>query len=70
MNHDDGIHYHIRWNEKAKLDWACFATRAEAEKDARRLVLPGETYTIEEHGERCPQCARVSARGTSNEASA
>jgi hypothetical protein len=29
------------------------------EKNARQLVLPGETYTIEEYGARCPQCMKL-----------
>jgi hypothetical protein len=57
--YDGGIHYHIRWSEKAALDWACFDTRAEAEKSARQLVLPDETYTIEEYGATCPQCMKL-----------
>jgi hypothetical protein len=71
---DGATHYHIHWTGKPTLDWACFPTRAEAEKNARQLVLPGETYTIEEHDESCPQCMnlmkRMAARGTSNEVSA
>jgi len=50
------VHYHIRWSGKAALDWECFNTHAEAEASAKRLLLQGETYTIEEHDEACPRC--------------
>jgi hypothetical protein len=67
-SHD--LHYHIHWSHKTDLDWARFPTRAEAENNARQLVLPGETYTVEEQGEECPQCMklmkRISAPDTSN----
>jgi hypothetical protein len=49
-------HYHIRWSDKAPLDWQCFATLAEAEATARELVRPGETYTFEEQDGACPRC--------------
>ena len=49
-------HYHIRWSGKAALDWERFPTRAEAEKSAKQLVRPYETYTIEEHDGACPRC--------------
>jgi hypothetical protein len=49
-------HYHIRWAGKANLDWQAFSTHAEAEESAKQLAFPGEGYTIEEHGEACPQC--------------
>jgi hypothetical protein len=73
MDRNNGLHYHIRWTGKPVLDWACFATRAEAEKGARELVLPRETFTIEEHDESCAQCMklmnRMPAPDPSNEAS-
>jgi len=66
-------HFHIHWSDKANLDWARFPTRAEAEKNARQLVLPGESYTIEERDESCPECMklmqRMSAPDTSNDVS-
>ena len=49
-------HYHIRWSGKDSLDWERFPSRPDAEVQARQLVRPGETYTIEEHGETCPRC--------------
>jgi hypothetical protein len=52
-------HYHIRWAGKANLDWQAFSTRAEADESAKELALPGEGYTIEEHGEACSQCKRL-----------
>jgi hypothetical protein len=54
-------HYHIRWSVKASLDWTYFPlpTHAEAEENARQLVPPGETYTIEEHDESCLQCMKL-----------
>jgi hypothetical protein len=73
MGSNNGLHYHIHWCEKASLDWAFFDTRAEAEKAARLLVLPGETYTIEEHDGSCPQCMKlmehIPTPGTSNDVS-
>lgn len=40
------MHYHIRWSD-SKLDWKPFSTREEAEQEARRLALRGETFTVE-----------------------
>jgi hypothetical protein len=52
-------HCHIRWSDKATLDWERFATKAEAEKSAKELALPGESFSVEEHGESCPQCMKL-----------
>lgn len=49
-------HFHIRWSTKDTLDWESFASPAEAEASARKLVRLGETYTIEERDEACPRC--------------
>lgn len=49
-------HYHIHWSSKDTLDWESFASRAEAEATARKLVRLGETYTIEGRDEACPRC--------------
>jgi hypothetical protein len=49
-------HYHIHWSTKDTLDWESFRSRTEAEQAARQLMLTGETYTIEERDETCPQC--------------
>jgi hypothetical protein len=71
MNRNKGLHYHIHWTRKT-LDWERFDTSADAEASARKLALPGETFTVEEHSESCPQCMKfmkmVSGRD-SNEAS-
>ena len=49
-------HYHIHWSGKDTLDWERFVTRGEAEKSAKELVRPYESYTIEEHDGACPRC--------------
>jgi len=49
------IHYHIRWSS-SKLDWEAFRTRQEAETEAKQLVRPGESYTIEQLDGNCPRC--------------
>jgi hypothetical protein len=73
MKNGNGSHYHIHWTGKT-LDWERFDTSAEAEASARELMLPGETFTIEEHGESCPQCRsllrKIPVRDSSGEASA
>jgi hypothetical protein len=51
-------HFHIRWSN-GKLDWERYASRVEAESGAKKLMQFGETYSIEEHGESCPQCPDV-----------
>ena len=48
------IHYHIHWSGKAALDWERFATKADAEKSARQLALPGESFVVEEHDDSWP----------------
>ncbi len=48
------IHFHIRWNEKEKLDWECFQTRDAAYARALSLVLNDETFAIEEVSTACP----------------
>ena len=66
-------HYHIRWSRKALLDWQSFSTPEEAKASARQLVRQGETYTIEEHDERCARCQaamNVKSMHTFHEASA
>jgi len=47
--------FHIRWSS-GKLDWESYSSRAEAEKGARQLMRLGEGFTVEEHGQECPQC--------------
>jgi hypothetical protein len=53
------LHFHIRWSTRADLDWQAFDTIAEANSAAAFIVLPGETYVIEETGEACSRCAQV-----------
>jgi hypothetical protein len=73
MNYLRLPHYHIHWSGKTTLDYEPFATGAEAEESAKQLARPGETFTIEEHGETCPQCMALMkkspSRDSSNEAS-
>ena len=53
------MHYHIRWSDST-LDWERFSTRQEAEKAARHLVQPDETFTIEDvDDETCMQCLKI-----------
>jgi len=54
-------HFHIRWNEKDKLDWECFETREEAEVRARELTGPDETFAIEAVSQNCPTRARIAS---------
>lgn len=54
----NGLHYHIHWSGKSTLDWERFDTTADAEASARKLMLVGETYTIEEHDASCPRCLK------------
>jgi len=50
---NSSLHYHIRWSGRATLDWQRFHTREEANVEAARLVLPDESFTIEECCEDC-----------------
>jgi hypothetical protein len=50
------VHFHIRWSGSG-LDWQVFVTAKEAESAAQDLVLPGESFTVEEFGGNCPRCA-------------
>lgn len=58
---ENGVHFHIHWSGKGQ-DWERFNMRNEAEKRAAEIVLPGETYTIDEHGADCPQCRELSSK--------
>ena len=49
------VHFHIRW-VSGKLDWERHATRFDAERSAKRLVGPRETYRIEEADGHCRVC--------------
>jgi hypothetical protein len=63
-------HYHIRWFNKTgqTLDWERFGTAEEAKDAAKRLVLPGEDYTVEQFDGNCARCAESSKRATSRAA--
>jgi hypothetical protein len=50
-------HFHIRWSTASALDWEPFSSRAEAEKAAKRLARPHESYRIEERRGSCGRCA-------------
>ena len=50
------VHFHIHWSDSG-LDWQVFATAEDAMNAARDLVLPGESFTIEEFGRACPRCS-------------
>lgn len=56
MDHIQFPHYHIRWSDRTTLDWECFSTSAAAEKRAKDLVRPDQTYTVEEHSRSCHRC--------------
>ena len=56
MDRKEIIHYHIRWAQIPLLDFESFNTRVKAEAAAQVLARPGETHTIEEHGEGCQRC--------------
>ena len=49
------VHFHICWSD-SKLDWEAFPTREEGITRAKELVLPGETYVIEQFDGACPRC--------------
>jgi hypothetical protein len=57
-------HFHIRWSTKDLLDWQRFRTRHEAIEFASELVLPGETYAVEEHSSACPICQQYNMAAT------
>lgn len=63
------IHYHIRWSSKNRktLDWERFDTAEKAEDSAKRLVLPGENYSIEQFDSDCLRCAAIKEHSASNE---
>lgn len=56
------MHYHIRWSDK-KLDWKPFSTSEKAEREARQLARPGETFTLERADDgTCMQCLKIRER--------
>jgi len=52
------VHYHIRWSN-SQLDWEAFCTQVEAEASALDLVLPDESYIIQEFDETCSECSAL-----------
>ena len=56
------LHYHIRWSSSDSLDWLAFKTHEQAEAAARRLLRPGEGYTVEPRTENCERCEEFSQR--------
>jgi len=49
------VHYHICWSD-SKLDWQAFDTPEDARIEAEKLVLSGESYTIDSFANDCPRC--------------
>jgi hypothetical protein len=39
--------------------WEVFRTSEEAERQAKELKLPGETFTVEQFDGNCPRCSEV-----------
>ena len=58
------IHFHVRWLDKDKIDWARFDSEVDAEKFAQDLVLPDEEYVIERFDENCETCQSARKRQT------
>jgi hypothetical protein len=48
------LHFHIRWENRERLDWECFNTYYEAEARGMELAAPDETFTVEELSDDCP----------------
>jgi hypothetical protein len=59
-------HFHIRWSGE-KLDWEAFNTQAEAERQAKELMLPGESFAVEQFDGDCPRCGEIRPAGSSAE---
>lgn len=59
MDANTAPHFHIRWilGDTSRTDWEAFASRDEAEKMAKRLITPTETYAIDEFDGSCERCA-------------
>ena len=55
----DTYHYHIRWYDKAILDWECFSTPEDATARAKLLAHSGEGYAVEEHDRTCQRCEKM-----------
>lgn len=48
-------HFHIRW-DSGRLDWEPFNSGDEAERRAKELVRPTESYRIERFDNTCQFC--------------
>ena len=48
-------HYHIRWSN-SNVDWKAFPSSEEAEKLAKQIKRPNESYVIEEQDAECERC--------------
>ena len=59
---DNSPHIHIRWTGKEDLDWECFATHDEARERGIDLMLPGESFMIEEIYAKCPLREKIMTR--------
>jgi hypothetical protein len=49
-------HFHIHWSETDRFDWKSFASSDDAKGSALGLVLPGESFSIEEFSSNCRVC--------------
>jgi hypothetical protein len=49
-------HFHVHWSETDRFDWKAFGSREEANGSALSLVLPGESFSIEEFSSSCRVC--------------
>ena len=55
------MHFHILWNGE-NFDWEPHKTRTAAEKRARELARPGESYSIKGvRDEGCETCDAIAA---------
>ena len=55
------VHYHIHWSNST-FDWQAFRTLEGARIEAERLVVPGETFTIDQFDDNCAHCKATAAR--------
>jgi len=55
------VHYHIHWSN-SKFDWQAFGTLESARIEAERLVVSGETFTIDQFDDDCPHCEATAVR--------
>jgi hypothetical protein len=49
-------HFHIHWSETDRFDWKAFVSHDEARESALSLVLPGESFSIDEFSSNCRVC--------------